>query len=266
MRTIFKTELFTIEYRESDVKSSLLWERHCHADFEMIGVLEGDVSVTIEGCPRRLTQNQAVIIPPLCYHTVIANQQGCYRRITVRFADASIPRALRGSFSSNSPISVFSPSRLEAMQSLVKALPSPLYAPLADAYIMETLYDELSARQSEAWQETDSFLQAAISYIDEHLYEKISVDTLARITSRSRSSFCHLFEKKMKIAPKQYVLQKKMALANQMINDGTSPTKAAGRLGYENYSSFYRMYVKLYGTSPKENKNATKNVERDLPQ
>lgn len=261
MRTLFKTALFTIEYRESDVESSVLWERHCHADFEMIGVLEGDVSVTVEGSPRRLTQNQAVIIPPLCYHTVIANQQGCYRRITIRFADTSIPKAPRGSFSSTSPVSVFSPSRLKDLQELVSDRPHPFYAPLADAYVTETLYDEIAARQNDAQQESDPFLQTAIAYIDGHLYEKISVDTLARITSRSRSSFCHLFEKKMKIAPKQYVLQKKMALANQMINDGASPTEAAGRLGYENYSSFYRMYVKLYGATPRQNKTAAKSAQ-----
>ena len=55
----------------------------------------------------------------------------------------------------------------------------------------------------------------------------------------------------MGIPPKQYVLQKKMALANKLIREGISPTDAASELGYENYSSFYRMYVKQYGVMPK---------------
>ena len=61
----------------------------------------------------------------------------------------------------------------------------------------------------------------------------------------------HLFEERMKISPKQYILQKKLALANKLIEDGVPPTLAAVRIGYDNYSNFYRMYRKRYGNCPK---------------
>jgi methylphosphotriester-DNA--protein-cysteine methyltransferase len=60
----------------------------------------------------------------------------------------------------------------------------------------------------------------------------------------------------MKISPKQYILQKKLALANKMIGEGISPTETAVQLGYENYSSFYRMYVKQYDTMPKRTRRS----------
>lgn len=101
----------------------------------------------------------------------------------------------------------------------------------------------------------DEFLKKAVFYIDKHLEEKIPLADIAKYTSRSKSSFCHLFEEKMNISPKQYILKKKFALASKMISEGVSPTVAAERVGYENYSNFYRMYLKHFGVSPtKKNK------------
>ncbi|MBR2432538.1 MAG: helix-turn-helix domain-containing protein, partial [Clostridia bacterium] len=75
----------------------------------------------------------------------------------------------------------------------------------------------------------------------------ILLDDIAKYTSRSKSSFCHLFESKMNISPKQYILQKKLALASKLIDEGVPHTVAAMQVGYENYSNFYRLYrKKLY--------------------
>ena len=76
------------------------------------------------------------------------------------------------------------------------------------------------------------------------MHEKILLDDLARHTARSKSSFCHLFEEKMKISPKQYILQKKLALAGKLIDEGVPRTAAAMQVGYENYSNFYRLCKK----------------------
>ena len=259
MRSLFKADSFTIEYNETNVEPSVVWEHHCHAQFEMIGVLEGDVTISIEGIPQHLVQNQALIIPPLCYHTVTANQQGLYRRIMVWFETESIPTELRSLFSAASSVATFSTPHLERLQQICTEHPSSLYAPLVNAIMIQSFYDDIAARQSDVPLEADDFLKISISYIDTHLREKISIDDLAEMTSRSRSSFCHLFEKKMKIAPKQYILQKKMALANQLIDDGRLPTEVAATLGYENYSSFYRMYVKQYGVMPR---NFSRHIQK----
>ena len=64
----FQTEVFQIEYIESENHSSILWESHCHAKYEMIAVLDGDITVMLEGQSYRLQKNQIIIIPPLFYH------------------------------------------------------------------------------------------------------------------------------------------------------------------------------------------------------
>ena len=48
----------------------------------------------------------------------------------------------------------------------------------------------------------------------------------------------------MNISPKQYILQKKLALANKLMDEGVPRTVVAMQVGYENYSNFYRLYRK----------------------
>ena len=114
--------------------------------------------------------------------------------------------------------------------------------------MVQIFYDSLTQAQNPVKIETDEFLQKVLKYIDGHLNEKILLDDLAKHTARSKSSFCHLFEKKMNISPKQYILQKKLAVASKLIDEGVPHTVAAMQVGYENYSNFYRLYNKASKT------------------
>ncbi len=247
----FRTSEFAFEYIESNINHSVLWENHCHAQFEMIAVLEGDITVMLEGKNYRLIKNQNIIIPPLCYHSITANEGGAYRRATVLFDRDAIPEVLRAEFTkSHTDIAIVFSPHIEKLKTICENEAPAFYAPLAQSLMVQFFYDALQAMKKPADTETDEFLQKVIVYIDQHLHEKILLDDLAKHTARSKSSFCHLFEEKMRVSPKQYILQKKLALASKLIGEGTPPTVAAMQVGYENYSNFYRLYLKHFGKSP----------------
>ena len=248
----FKTEEFAFEYIESEVDHPVLWENHCHGQFEMIAVAEGDINIMLEGKSYRLKENQAIIIPPLAYHSVIANEKGTYRRVTAAFDQRGIPEVLHSEFGrGGAKAASLSPAQMEELKALCQQDDPSFYGPLAHSVMVHIFYEVQRASRSPAAAETDEFLQKAIGYIDEHLQEKILLDDLAVYTSRSKSSFCHLFEAKMNISPKQYILQKKLALASKLIDEGVPHTVAAMRVGYENYSNFYRLYHKTAKTRHK---------------
>ena len=234
-------EVYKIAYSESQVKESVLWESHCHTQFEMILVAEGDVTVTVEGKKHRLKNGQGVIVPPLLYHTVTAKTTGSYRRITALFGPDGIPKVLRSEFADRVTRFAYGSQRL---QELCQKQEASYYAPLAQSLMVQLFYDASQEIQNAVYVEVDEFVQKATQYIDKHLHEKICLADLAKHMARSESSFCRLFEKKMHITPKQYILQKKLALAQKLIDEGMPRTAAAMQVGYDNYSSFYRLYGK----------------------
>ena len=239
-----KTTDFEFEYIESKIDHPILWESHCHAQYEMIAVAEGDITVMLEGQKYRLQKNQIIIIPPLFYHSVTANGEGSYRRITALFGIDAIPSVLQDAFTNQERNIALDSSRIETIKEICQKEDASFYAPLLQSLMIETFYDALQIPQTITKIETDEFLQKTSSYIDQHLHEKILLDDIAKYTLRSKSSFCHLFEAKMNISPKQYILQKKLALANKLMDEGVPRTVVAMQVGYENYSNFYRLYRK----------------------
>lgn len=247
----FETARFSFAYLENEIRDEVLWESHCHAHFEMIAVLEGDVTLMPEGKHCRLRENRIAIIPPLCYHTVSSNRTGRYRRITAQFAPDAIPEVLRPFLCAGKrEVAVFFSPQIEYLREILGKKDVAFYSPLAESLMVEILYAGAQDREQKSQDEADVFLQTVLSFIDQNLHRQISLEELARCVSRSKSSFCHLFEEKMKISPKQYILQKKLALANKLIEDGTPKVLAAMQVGYDNYSNFYRIYKKHFHYAP----------------
>ena len=240
----FKANEFDVQYIESETAHSVLWERHCHAKYEMIAVADGDITVMLEGRNYRLKKNQVIIIPPLFYHSVAANGERSYRRITALFGNDAIPSVLQSELAKQERNAEINNYHIEKFKEICQKENADFFSPLLQSLLTEIFYDAFLMPQTPAKVETDELLQKAFEYIDQHLGEKILLDDLARCTARSKSSFCHLFEEKMNISPKQYILQKKLALASKLIDDGVPHTVAATQVGYENYSNFYRLYRK----------------------
>ena len=251
----FQTDNFEFQYKEDEIENTVLWEKHCHERYEMIAVAEGDISIMLEGRSYHLMENQAVIIAPLMYHTVTARKGGNYRRVTAMFDITAVPAMLQTQFlKKNIELHIFYLSGIEELREICTQKSTRFFAPLAESIMIQAFYGDVQAKHEDTEYETDEALQKIISYIDEHLCEKILLDDIAIHTVQSKSSVCHLFQEKMNISPKQYILQKKLGLATKLIRSGTPPTLAAIQVGYENYSNFYRMYQKFYKTSPTKNK------------
>lgn len=238
-------------YKSTASKEAILWESHCHPYFEIIAVIEGTVELSSEGKHFSLSSDTVTLIPPLLYHTVTASGKGVYRRVTVLFDAQVLPAPLKKELATVcTDISTFSsPLSREAG----RVWEGEYYAPLRCALLTQILYTAIEhARNRPAQNEIDRTLRDILRYIDEHLEEPIPLAEVAAATARSTSSLCHIFRKKMNISVKQYILEKKLALAAKHIRDGVPPTLAASQIGYVNYSNFYRMYRRRFGTPPSQ--------------
>ena len=98
----------------------------------------------------------------------------------------------------------------------------------------------------------DPKIAAALSYINEHLSEELTVDILAEQVYLSRYHFMRLFKAQTGSTAHAYVRQKRLLLAARLIREGVPVGKAAADCGFGDYSAFHRAFRESFGLSPGE--------------
>ncbi|MDO4323326.1 MAG: AraC family transcriptional regulator [Lachnospiraceae bacterium] len=91
----------------------------------------------------------------------------------------------------------------------------------------------------------------ALSYINAHLLEELSVDQIADACFLNRSYLMHLFRRETGYTLGSYITEKRLFAARSLIQAGGSVTDAALTCGFPSYTAFYRAYRKKFGEPPK---------------
>lgn len=98
---------------------------------------------------------------------------------------------------------------------------------------------------------SDVFIDSVIRYIDNHLKEDLRVKTLAKFFGYERSYFYKIFKKNVGMSIQEYVIKKRINTARTLISDTDKPcNEIANEVGYENYSSFSKMFIQITDFSP----------------
>lgn len=99
-----------------------------------------------------------------------------------------------------------------------------------------------------------------IEYIIHHLEEELTVESLAQLVYLNPDYLNRIFKKEMGVSINKYTLQQKMDRAKWLLkNTHESIGEIASMVGYYNYSSFYRVFIKMIGQSPQEWKEENQN-------
>ena len=93
----------------------------------------------------------------------------------------------------------------------------------------------------------------ALSYIHEHYFEKITVDTLAKTANLSRSTFLRKFNDVCKMPPSEYIINRRIEASEYMLhNTSDSILNIAFKCGFYDAAHFSRIFTKKKGLSPSE--------------
>lgn len=94
-------------------------------------------------------------------------------------------------------------------------------------------------------------LVAALRYIDEHLYDELTLESVAAHVCLSSNYFSRFFKKRQGVNFKTWVNQKKMQRASELLCDPThSIDSIARKLQYAQTSYFCRVFRAAHQTSP----------------
>ncbi len=100
--------------------------------------------------------------------------------------------------------------------------------------------------------EQPNMVTSFIEYIENHLHEPLTLESLAAHFYISRSAVSKLFREGMDTSFHRFLTQRRLILAKQLINEGEGMERVAQLCGFSDYSIFYKAFKKEYGLSPRE--------------
>ena len=92
-----------------------------------------------------------------------------------------------------------------------------------------------------------------ITYVDDNFLEKITIDELAFLFKTNRATLCREFKSALGCTLGEYINQKKLALAKELIDDSPLTfTQISVKLHFDSIHYFTRFFKKQTGMTPKE--------------
>lgn len=76
------------------------------------------------------------------------------------------------------------------------------------------------------------------------------LEALARMAGMSRSKFANDFHRTVGMPPAEYVAQRRMKLAKQLLRQGLSVEQVALKVGYQGQPAFSRAFIARFGMAP----------------
>ena len=100
-------------------------------------------------------------------------------------------------------------------------------------------------------------LKRVLDYIDSHLDQSLLLSDLAREADLSEYHFARMFKHSKGMAPHQYVMQRRLVTAGQLLQRSTLPlTEIALTCGFSSLSHFSNRFRHLHGISPSAMRNS----------
>ena len=243
-----------------------------HASYEMLLLLEGEISYIIEGETYTAGPGDMIFVAPGEIHAIRIDGRKPYERLVLLF-DIDALRSMMRELCA--PLEVFSQEAGERLHIVPRAFVSEygLDRLLGEIFscededrykrlfIMSKLLgfmiqtDKMFAAHKERFASPtskDGLVSAAVTYISEHIGEPIRLEDVADHLFVSKSTLCHRFAKTVHMTTIHYILLKKMHRAAELLRKGYSASEAAAMVGYSNYTSFFYNFKRLMGKAPAE--------------
>lgn len=221
-----------------------------HMYHEIILFLEGDAELITENYHTRLQPKTLIVIPKETYHQVVINgNKDNYYRCLFNFDDIpALQSVIENSMCCQATFPV-----TRNIEYLFEILMSDrdnkqLLLPAVLSILLSEIPQNAARQSAETSQ--NAVVAAALQYINDHLCDDITIDTIARHCNTSPSSLSHTFKNEMNIPLHRFIIKKRLVAAHHKIESGESAYAAAINSGFNDYSGFYKQYKKMFGFPP----------------
>ncbi len=100
--------------------------------------------------------------------------------------------------------------------------------------------------------EKPGLLDRAMAYMEANLSSKITLEDMARHLYVSKSTVSQTFRNRMGVSFYRCLTQRRLIAAKSLIGENVPMEEVSRRVGFSDYSSFYRAFRQEYGISPQQ--------------
>ena len=245
-------------YRADPSPSPDKFHRQMHDTYEILYVPSGRGRYIIEGNTYVMRPGTLILVSPYVYHMVEIDPSVSYERYVINFSPENLPEIQKivegmdmkegGLFYTVASVSDVLPSVFEKIE-MLGSLPKPHQATYAQLILSEILI-LLSAADTAKAEECEALGARVIKYLNTHIERDMTLDKIAGHFFVSKYYLCRAFKKHNGISIHGYLTQKRVMYAKQLMESGETASGAAYRVGFGDYSAFYRACLKVTGKSP----------------
>lgn len=244
---------------------------HFHEFDKVVLLLAGGVEYTVEGVVYRLREGDVLFLRHHDVHRPLFQNDSVYERV-ILWIDPGFLQSLSGPDSDlhccfeaarTHGSSLFHPPAdiWEELKKLVLRLEAETSGDeygtdlLRSALFLQlmVLLNRCAIRGTpRPASEDDPNIDMILRYINSHLPDSLSVDTLAGMCYLSRYYFMRRFKDVTGYTVHGYITLKRMTEASRLLSAGMSAAQAAAAVGFTEYSTFLRAFRRQFGVSPAE--------------
>lgn len=256
-------------HKDSNYSGDII-QLHSHSFYEILYTRSGAVQYLLGSERYSLKRGDIVFVPPGLSHRPLISEtmEEPYRRyvlwlsaeyieqicgispgLTISHADGRVLRTF-GTSTGDTLHEYFR----QAVEENTRKAPGWQSALYANALMTLVHLDRAfcDTRSCTLTAEKQELLDSLLTYIKNHLADKITLKDMARKFLVSESTISQLFSKRLEVSFYRCVTQHRLIAAKNLILDGEPPGTVYNRVGFTDYSSFYRSFKQEYGISPRE--------------
>lgn len=240
---------------------------HTHDGYELLYFVRGDADYAVEGNIYHLRKGDMMLMRKLESHYLILRSSSYYERLAVHF---DLDLSPDGSCNDDYEQGVFS---MLCQQPLGKynRFSASLFPDNRWLYYMNRIcsYHCLNTQQiylppllhelSEVYDEVihnpehtvPNPSTAIVAYINEHLFENLSLEKICAQFFLSRTQLNRIFKQTTGSTVWNYIVIKRLFCAREMMQNGETPTTVFEKCGFRDYVTFYKAYLRHFGHMPK---------------
>lgn len=256
-------------------------EFHTHVYFQIYYIKKGSLTHFVEDYSSKLSAGDMFIIPPGVVHRIEDDEGISFYSLSF-MPEIIEEMSHTASFAANflhrieketciRPKITLPPKEVLRIETLVeqiydefqnKALAGgeivKMYTALLISLFARIYYDlsnELPIPQSK---DKNHLMLYCIDYIKLNYFKSLSIEDMLRLSALSRSDFCVRFREITGYSFLQYLNICRIKKACEHIKNGEKITSIYSFCGYDDFSTFYRNFVKVTGVSPAQYREANK--------